>query len=322
MEPEKLIQKYFSNTLTPDELQVLQDYLEQEDLSVLYTRMTKEWEATANQALSLAPDVSSNLWQRILCSIQPKIHLFQNRWLGYAAAAMLIFALGFGLWANVKNGATQTEWLTYSTEYGEQKEVVLPDGTNAMLNGNSELLYFKNWEEGKTRKVWLNGEAYFEVADRHEEGIKFQVITPELSVEVLGTQFNVNTQEDLTRVYLEEGKVQLFTQQQSDRVEMVPGELLVYSHTSQSILSHELTDAGHHLSWRRGVLLFDDTPMREFLNRFEEVYGVKIFIEDSLLYERNITFGVPSNDLEMAMSFMEESMNLKVLRQNDTIRIR
>lgn len=93
----------------------------------------------------------------------------------------------------------------YATGFGEQMEIELPDGTSVTLNANSKLAY----NSKKSRVVQLEGEAFFEVVKKIETNENFQVITPDLAVTVLGTSFNVNARNDQTKVYLEEGIVEL-----------------------------------------------------------------------------------------------------------------
>ncbi|NLJ01154.1 MAG: FecR domain-containing protein, partial [Bacteroidales bacterium] len=81
----------------------------------------------------------------------------------------------------------QTIYVPKSGEY----ELLLSDGTRVYLNSESRLT-FPSYFEGETRQVELQGEAYFEVK---KGGKPFVILTPELTVEVLGTSFNINAYE-------------------------------------------------------------------------------------------------------------------------------
>ena len=95
--------------------------------------------------------------------------------------------------------------LRRETGFGEKMTFVLPDQSKVILNANSSLRYHKD----QPRKIWLKGEAYFQVSKKQKTKEKFWVITPDLTIEVLGTAFNVNSHQEKTRVSLEEGSIKL-----------------------------------------------------------------------------------------------------------------
>ena len=89
-----------------------------------------------------------------------------------------------------------------TTQYAENREVVLPDNSEVILNADSQLSYSeKKWDE--QRNVKLRGEAFFKVA----KGKRFIVATDAGSVAVLGTQFNVENREGFFEVTCFEGLV-------------------------------------------------------------------------------------------------------------------
>ena len=74
-------------------------------------------------------------------------------------------------------------------------EILLPDGSAVTLNANSKLQYYTH----SARKVWLEGEAFFEVKKIPETAEPFQVVTNDLTITVLGTTFNVNSRNEQTK---------------------------------------------------------------------------------------------------------------------------
>lgn len=112
------------------------------------------------------------------------------------------------------------------TAYGKTERITLPDQSVVLLNANSVLSYNDKWTDNKTREVWLAGEAYFEVKKSDARGnAKFVVHTDQLSVEVLGTEFNVNNRRGKTQVVLNAGKVRLTSDTTLEKeIIMAPGE--------------------------------------------------------------------------------------------------
>src|SRR5690606_10326257 len=116
----------------------------------------------------------------------------------------------------------------YLTSYGEIIEVILPDSSHVVMNGNSTMTMAKNWYSDRPREVYLDGETIFSVR-KSKDHQKFIVHTSDdFNVEVLGTEFNVFARESKTRVVLNSGTVQLNINQSSlsDQVKLSPGDML------------------------------------------------------------------------------------------------
>ena len=123
--------------------------------------------------------------------------------------------------------------ITHKTNYGEILNIKLQDGSDVTLNSNSSLSYNKN----ESRKVWLTGEAFFQVDKKVVTNAKFWVITDDLSVEVYGTSFNVNTKKKKTDVFLEEGSIWL-SLKNGENKKMIPGNYISYSSQQNKILEN------------------------------------------------------------------------------------
>jgi len=142
------------------------------------------------------------------------LHLFQfnfRRVAGYAAA--VIITAGLTLFAtnyySVKNAEVEKVVLnTIETPAGAKSLITLEDGTKIWLNGNSKLTYPNRFVDGQ-RIVKLEGEGYFNVAK--DKTRPFKVETSGLSINVLGTIFNVKSypEEGLIETTLIEGKIVL-----------------------------------------------------------------------------------------------------------------
>ncbi len=84
----------------------------------------------------------------------------------------------------------ETVYNTITTPKGGQYQVSLPDGSMVWLNAASSLSFPVNFT-GKQRKVSITGEAYFEIKKNRNK--PFIVQAGRQEVEVLGTEFNVNS---------------------------------------------------------------------------------------------------------------------------------
>jgi len=231
-----------------------------------------------------------------------------------AAAIILLGVVAFWLWF------TPAPRTVIATAFGEQKTIELPDGSRVQLNANSTLEYQEDWEKASQRQVWLTGEAFFEITKKPETGQKFQVITADLTVEVLGTVFNVNNREDHTDVFLEEGSIALQLKHQPEQSKiMQPGEMLSYSSQKRQILANTNdTSANLHTSWKDGVLIFEETPLPTVLEKIEEIYGITFSVSNSISAERTMTGGLPMEEVQVVIPMLEQALGVEIDQKGDT----
>lgn len=152
-------------------------------------------------------------------------------------------------------------------------KVVLQDGTRVWLNSGSTL-DFPSEFSSRERKVQLSGEAYFEVT--HNDKKKFVVETNGMSVQVLGTTFNVKAYKDESVIYttLMEGSVSV--KDKSGRIlKIVPGEQAAYDR-DQNEMVMRFVDTSLYTSWKEGSFDFENAPLDDILRRVGRWYGLDI----------------------------------------------
>ena len=230
---------------------------------------------------------------------------FAGRWLVAASLAVLLISSSIVYWLFFYNPST-----LISTAFGQQLEVELPDGSVCTLNADSKLRYHKQ----EPRKVWLEGEAYFEILKTPEIREDFRVITKDLAVTVLGTAFNINTRNDETKVFLEEGKVRLdIADSHREYIEMQPGELIGYSLQKKELQKYRRdASALQTASWKEGALIFKEKLLLEALFDIEDIYGIQFIIQTDVLREETITGGVPIRNLQVTLNTLTEVYGLQM----------
>ncbi len=243
----------------------------------------------------------------------------RNKLLPWLAAASVLLLLTAGMLV-LFNQSIPT---TTTTAYAEQKTITLPDGSTVWLNANSTLTYTDDWDEYEDREVTLDGEAFFQVSSKPATGQKFTVTTADLTVAVLGTIFNVNSREEQTSVFLEEGSISLQLKEftEPEKV-MEPGELVTYSAKRREMLADvKAAKPEVHTSWKDGVLVFEDTPLAEVLEKVENIYGITFEVADSAIYDREITAGLPMEEISIVMPLLEQVLGYPIKQVNDNYRI-
>ncbi len=268
----------------------------------------------------LAATEKSNLWEAIqqetTHNISAKVVDMKGgrKWLKLAVVVAILLMTSWGVWQ-----FQQKSKHMITTKFGEPKEMLLSDGTKVILNANSSLTYY----DGRLRKVWLEGEAYFEVAKKLDTQADFVVYTNDLAVRVLGTVFNVNSRNEVTEVFLEEGKVNLeIAEGKVKTIKMAPGELVSYSKKEKKLSATIKANAIENTAWKDGTLVFRDTPLVEVLNDLSEIYGVDFHLEDEELQQKLISGGVPIKNLKIALETLVGIYGIQIEEKENTYIIR
>ena len=111
------------------------------------------------------------------------------KWIRYAAAILL---LGVALITfRLMRSVPEVDPILLSTSEGERLEFVLPDSSLIWMNENSELSFVM---EGNSRKVRMSGEIFFDIWT--DSTRSFIIEAGKSRTEVLGTSFNIKTEED------------------------------------------------------------------------------------------------------------------------------
>lgn len=204
----------------------------------------------------------------------------------------------------VYTGTSTTEELVYNTlyvPYGKQFDLILSDGTHIFLNSGTSLRYPVAFLAGHDRRVFLTGEAYFEVARDDEH--PFVVNADEIQIEVLGTKFNIShypEDYDINTV-LVEGAVQLQLKDNgnagSGPVLLEPGNKAEW-HRHIGELSVINVDTSVYTAWIQGKLVFRNTSFRQIRQALERRYNVVIKNSNSDLDEQlfDATFDIETID--------------------------
>lgn len=194
---------------------------------------------------------------------------------------------------------------SFRTGVGEQLAVFLPDSSEVILHANS-LIRFDKKEWAEDRLVMLQGEAYFKV----KKGSTFEVDTEEGSVKVLGTQFNVNEDEDFLEVQCYEGKVAV--ERNGETHILTKGK--AYRQIKEK--APETWDIEQEIpSWKNFESTFTNIPLSYLLETFKRVYGVNILTEGVDLQKR-FSGSFPNNDMKIALETISNSMNLEYQIKN------
>lgn len=130
---------------------------------------------------------------------------------------------------------------------GAEFMITLEDGTRVWLDSETELRYPTNFS-AEEREVYVRGEAYFEVAKMQDK--PFIVKVDQMSVNVLGTKFNISTRvENVVQTVLVEGKVRL--ESKGRQVVLKPSQKADFDSESED-WTVENVDVSSYVAWKDG----------------------------------------------------------------------
>ncbi len=159
---------------------------------------------------------------------------------------------------------------------GGEFKLQLADGTRVYMNSATDLRYPVAFT-GSERRVYLKGEAYFEVAKDAEH--PFIVVTDDVQVRVYGTSFNVNTLgADGVRTVLVEGKVGIRGQDSDREYVLKPNELAFYDWNSRD-MKIETVDPDLYTLWRKGIFVFERETLENIMNILSLWYDMEVFFQ-------------------------------------------
>lgn len=158
--------------------------------------------------------------------------------------------------------------------------ITLDDGTRIHLNYSTTLKYPSRFD-GDSRRVYLDGEAYFYVAKDSKR--PFYVETPNGTIREYGTSFNVNTKDEAgtTKVVLVEGSISILANDGHEYM-MKPGELAIAQSESNKVHINKV-DIEPYIAWNSGCFVFDNCPLETLMKRISLWYGQKVvFANDDI----------------------------------------
>ena len=328
---ETLIAKLYRGEASPEELTQLFHLLRSADatpapqvLERLLAELPNEEAVSADTPADapLRQAAQTRILSRVEAGIrpQPRLRPLARYWRVAAAAALLIGVAAFLLLYRGGEAAA----VTFATGPGQIEEHQLPDGSRVTLNGNSSLTYAPDWQRGANRLVHLEGEAYFEVTKQPATNAKFSVRTPDLTVEVLGTVFNVSTRHEDTEVFLEEGSVKVVLEGDpvAKTLALQPGESLTYSAKSQELVPPQPAEREMETGWKSGVLIFRNQSLQAILRELAAATELKFRIADDGLRDEVFTLALPVAHIDSTMSLLAKTTRTRISKRNGEFVIR
>ncbi|MGD8780166.1 MAG: FecR domain-containing protein [Ignavibacteria bacterium] len=309
MSEEKFLElsiKFLGDELKGAELEEFQEYLKDDQYIKKFDVILARWNNATESLETIDFDtregfknfiekIESKNTKQYYQSSKAKYYDFFKKQTFVRIAASIAFILVvstilFNYTSIFDNKEVIEKWHEKVTKLGEKSTLTFLDGTRIVLNAGSKLKYPVSLDDS-VRKVYLEGEAYFEVSRNQSK--PFVVYAGKVSTFVLGTKFDVKAypEEDEISVSLIEGKVKV-----SNKMDGVNGQGIILKPQEQVLVnkitgdeSISLFDQVQITGWKDNNLKFDDEKLSEVIVKIERAYGIKMELADDSLANFKIT---------------------------------
>lgn len=318
-----LLEKFFCKKATTEEIKELNLWIATNNNHQEFDSFCeKVW--GLNSTKQTDPNTRKEIWKNLNITIRNhdnKKRSFNLPDTLYRIAVGVLIPLCIGLFTYIliyrtpKNTSVPFEAVV---DYGQKANLTLPDGTKVWLNSGSKLKYDEAFNI-KERTIYLDGEAYFEVAKNPKK--KFTVSCNGLNVEAIGTVFNVKGYHSDTQVTasLINGSIKVYNKNKCTLLH--PNEALEYSKIENLFSKSKITDIREIDFWRRNILFFRSATLEEISKTLERAYGITIRFKSEDLKQVTFSGSIRNNSLTNVFHIISLTYPLSYNIKRDTVTI-
>lgn len=304
---KEILQRYVEGNVSPEEIIAVVDWLDADESHV------REF-----MALHKLNDISLLNQPDSKVDVQKKKKTITFRQIGYELAKIAAILILF--WGGTKlyeTTSVKENVIAYQTLYvpaGQRAELILPDSTHVWLNARSKLVYPISF--GKDiRQVELNGESYFDVI--HNEKQPFVVKTPQMDIQVLGTEFNVTAYSSSSdfEVALLRGCIELSSPRLSSNYRMKEKEHIRLQ--NNKLISKDISDYDY-FRWKEGLICFNNESVATIIEKLKLYYDIDIEVYNQKFINSRYTGKFRTKDgIEQVLRVLQIEHKFTYTKNND-----
>jgi transmembrane sensor len=307
---ESILGKYLEGRCSPSEKMLVEHWYDLIGDEAKIPENLSEWESLKTRMwVEIQKQNAQFVEQPPVFSLWKTIKSFR-----FAASVLLLLGLGIfgynyfsGSFSNISN-LNGLEVATNSTK--QNKLIHLEDGSSIRLSPNAKLSYPKHFT-GNKREVYLQGDAFFEIAKNSKK--PFYVYTNKLVTKVIGTSFLIKSSENgQVKVLVQSGKVSVFRKEEIkdgethkiDGVVILPNQQLDFDEAKESF-SKSVIEKPILLS--KNELLdfnFEDVSANTVLKQIQKAYGISIIYDEEVLKDCPFTADLTDEPLYSKISLL------------------
>ena len=301
---DDLLVKYLLQEASPEERLTVDQWLAADPANRhYYDQLRLIWEKSDQPGIVAVAGEEEQAWQTLKEKLThpAKRHtpIHTLRWAA-AAAAVAAVLCGFFWWR-----PTPITWQQIVARDAIRIDS-LPDGSIVTLNKHSSLSQPIKFDT-KERTVTLAGEAFFRIAPDKDH--PFHVKTNGITITVLGTSFNIRTQNNKTVVLVETGGIEVENRQSKIRVEA--GETITLGQNDPT-LQTQPAETPIYKYYQPRVFVCRDTPLGDLVDALNQAYGDSIAIENPALRYLKITTTFQDESLPQILDVIKKTLNITV----------
>jgi len=324
---ETMLLSYLNESLSQEEQSGVEDWINSSETNnKQFSDLEKIWKhaAVTDNFHSIN---TANDWQKLKTKIKFEKEEKPNRnirnlsglqlFIRIAAIIVLFTGLTYAVFEYNNIFKPGDSELIVSTALNKKYEIILTDGTIVILNKNAQLSYPKQFNDD-IRKVKLEGEGYFKVSENKEK--PFVVETGNNAIiKVLGTEFNIKNELAQSRVKVNviNGKVAFYESgKESGKVFITKKQQAILTKTG---ITKSETINTNFLSWKTGILVFENEEIEKVVQELSGFYGKTILIENKENKTYRITSTFDNEELKDVLDEIELILNAEFKYENDTV---
>lgn len=243
-------------------------------------------------------------FQRVKQKRNPPERKSQFPFWSMAAVILLLITVSWWLW---KPSLEPTVFIAQGVQ-----EISLSDGSLVTLNDNAAITYQETFTEDE-RGLELKGEAFFSVEEDADR--PFRIYAGQVTVTVLGTEFNVNATEKYVEVTVASGRVEVLSEHVSEILEK--GRSIHINTESKSFTIGSHSNSGSEYYWVNRQLKFESLELEEVLTELETLFNIEIEVSDEAIYKCRLQASFDDQDLAEIIDIIALSQDLEVSVNGD-----
>ncbi|MEE4213734.1 MAG: FecR domain-containing protein [Bacteroidales bacterium] len=220
-----------------------------------------------------------------------------------SAAALILLLMGSAFFIRFYSK-------TVRTGAGEMASLLLPKGSEVVLNAETTLQYRPLWWTFR-RELKVEGEAWFDVSS----GREFTVISEAGTTSVLGTSFNIYSRKGTYEVSCYTGRVLVGSAISGKEVILEPEQKVIINSKGEPALMEEPSAASDR-DWRNGYFRFTSTPVTRVFDEIARQYGINIEGTDrlDLIYTGNFS---KQQDVNEVMNLVCKAFGIDFVKEGE-----
>lgn len=303
-----ILAKHFLKQTSPDEEKLVFEF--RESKAKEYALLKTLW---FHGTISVTDFDSRRAWEEfnVKRSERPTKIIPLSRNLRKMAAMVAFLITGALATWYVSHEWMQPKMILVENRSNTTLEQKLADGSTIWLNRGAAIFYPKKFGD-KTRDVSLKGEAFFEV--EKDSLHPFTVKADYSTITVLGTSFNIDTDNKHTEVTVRTGKVEVASKALDKSIVLLPDQSAL---ATEKDLTSTRKIKPNYLAWKTGVFRFADSPITEVIEALNTYYDNRLSMAPNKVYNCNLTAQFDKAPLNEIVEIIELTCDVSVTMEND-----